>query len=112
MVAARSRDVLGQHLRNGVTGSRVGTKLSFPRWQDETDPRAMARPESKDMAPFRRTTLPAHLKSSRGGRPSEYRPEYCQAVIDAHGVCWVDLGGQGYGLRVDQVYPQVSYAVA
>jgi hypothetical protein len=33
------------------------------------------------MAPFKQTTLPAHLKPGIG-RPSEYRPEYCQLVID------------------------------
>jgi len=33
------------------------------------------------MAPFRQMTVPAHLKHA-GGRPSEYRPEYCQVVID------------------------------
>jgi len=38
------------------------------------------------MAPFPRTTLPAHLNpqlnAGRTGRPSEYRPEYCQMVIE------------------------------
>jgi hypothetical protein len=33
------------------------------------------------MAPFKQMTVPAHLKHP-GGRPSQYRPEYCQAVID------------------------------
>ena len=35
------------------------------------------------MAPFRQTTLPAHLNPAKhaGGRPSDYRPEYCEAVI-------------------------------
>lgn len=33
------------------------------------------------MAPFERTTLPAHLKPGVG-RPSEYRPEYCELVIE------------------------------
>ena len=33
------------------------------------------------MAPFQRTTLPAHLAQPAQGRPSDYRPEYCQAVI-------------------------------
>lgn len=41
------------------------------------------------MAPFRQTTLPAHLKSD-AGRPSEYRPEYCSMVMD--------YMGQGYSL--------------
>ena len=31
------------------------------------------------MAPFKQTTVPAHLKHP-GGRPSEYRPEYCEMV--------------------------------
>ena len=60
-----------------------------------------------DMAPFKQMTLPAHLKHP-GGRPSEYRPEYCQAVIDfmAQGF-WLtafaasDPCGEGHGLRVD-----------
>ena len=36
------------------------------------------------MAPFQQTTLPAHWRdpSYRTGRPSEYRPEYCEAVQD------------------------------
>ena len=33
------------------------------------------------MAPFAQTTLPAHLKPGRG-RPSEYRSEYCQLVLE------------------------------
>ena len=35
------------------------------------------------MAPFRQTTLPAHLNPAKhaGGRPTDYRPEYCEAVI-------------------------------
>lgn len=33
------------------------------------------------MAPFARTTLPAHIRHP-GGRPTEYKPEYCQQVID------------------------------
>jgi hypothetical protein len=33
------------------------------------------------MAPFKQTTVPAHLADPRGrGRPSEYRPEYCDLV--------------------------------
>jgi hypothetical protein len=37
------------------------------------------------MAPFRQTTLPAHLNPAKhaGGRPTDYRPEYCDAVIAA-----------------------------
>lgn len=35
------------------------------------------------MAPFKQTTLPAHYKHP--GRPSEYRPEYCDLVIDRMG---------------------------
>jgi hypothetical protein len=35
------------------------------------------------MAPFKQTTLPAHMRPEyRFGRPTEYRPEYCQMVID------------------------------
>lgn len=33
------------------------------------------------MAPFPQTTLPAHVKQPRG-RPSEYRPEYAELVIE------------------------------
>ena len=35
------------------------------------------------MAPFRQTTLPAHLNPAKPqrGRPTDYRPEYCEAVI-------------------------------
>jgi hypothetical protein len=33
------------------------------------------------VAPFRQTTLPAHLKGNVG-RPSEYDPAYCDAVIE------------------------------
>jgi hypothetical protein len=44
------------------------------------------------MAPFRQTTLPAHWKDPnyRTGRPTDYRPEYCEAVID--------FMAQGYSL--------------
>jgi len=43
------------------------------------------------MAPFPQKHLMAHEKpENRIGRPSEYRPEYCQAVID--------YMGQGYSL--------------
>jgi hypothetical protein len=37
------------------------------------------------MAPFRQTTLPAHLNPAKPqrGRPTDYRPEYCEAVIAA-----------------------------
>lgn len=36
------------------------------------------------MAPFRQTTIPAHYRDPnyRTGRPSEYRPEYCELVIE------------------------------
>nr|QIO34338.1 hypothetical protein HAP40_22340 [Bradyrhizobium sp. 1(2017)] len=35
------------------------------------------------MAPFKQTTLPAHYRGDQTfGRPSEYRPEYCQLVIE------------------------------
>lgn len=33
------------------------------------------------MAPFAQTTMPAHLKHG-GGRPSEYRPEYCELLLE------------------------------
>jgi hypothetical protein len=33
------------------------------------------------LAPFARTTLPAHIAKPLG-RPSEYRPEYCALVIE------------------------------
>lgn len=43
------------------------------------------------MAPFKQTTIPAHYQGDQTfGRPTEYRPEYCQAVID--------YMGQGYSL--------------
>ena len=36
------------------------------------------------MAPFAQKTLLAHEKpGAKMGRPTEYKPEYCQAVIDA-----------------------------
>jgi hypothetical protein len=70
------------------------------------------------MAPFKQMTLPAHLKHP-GGRPSEYRPEYCQAVIDcmAQGFSLTAFAGS---IRVAKdtiyqwvkVYPQFSDAVA
>ncbi|MET3995025.1 formylmethanofuran dehydrogenase subunit A [Bradyrhizobium sp. S3.9.2] len=34
------------------------------------------------MAPFAQQRLPAHLKPGMG-RPSEYKPEYCEMVIEA-----------------------------
>jgi hypothetical protein len=43
------------------------------------------------MAPFRQTTLPAHLKPEYyAGRPSEYDPAFCEAVIE--------FMAQGYSL--------------
>jgi hypothetical protein len=43
------------------------------------------------MAPFRQTTLPAnHRPEYYAGRPSEYRAEYCEAVIE--------FMAQGYSL--------------
>lgn len=70
------------------------------------------------MAPFKQMALPAHLKHP-GGRPSEYRPEYCQAVIDcmAQGFSLTAFAGS---IRVakDTVYewikthPQFSDAVS
>lgn len=47
------------------------------------------------MAPFARTTVPAHLKHP-GGRPSEYRVEYCDKVIEAaknHGLSITAFAG-------------------
>jgi hypothetical protein len=41
------------------------------------------------MAPFAQTTVPAHLRHP-GGRPSEYRQEYCEQVIH--------YMGRGYSL--------------
>lgn len=74
--------------------------------------------ECRDMAPFKQMALPAHLKHP-GGRPSEYRPEYCQAVIDcmAQGFSLTAFAGS---IRVakDTVYewikthPQFSDAVS
>jgi hypothetical protein len=35
------------------------------------------------MAPFKQTTLPAHMRPEyRFGRPTEYRPEFCAMVIE------------------------------
>ena len=34
------------------------------------------------MAPFPRTTVPAHQRNP-GGRPTLYRPEYCDQVVEA-----------------------------
>ncbi|MFK4515873.1 hypothetical protein ABIF20_003238 [Bradyrhizobium japonicum] len=36
------------------------------------------------MAPFKQTTLPAHYRGDQTfGRPSGYRPEYCDMVVEA-----------------------------
>ncbi|WP_370165747.1 terminase small subunit-like protein [Bradyrhizobium diazoefficiens] len=46
---------------------------------------------SRKVAPFKQTTVPAHYRGDQTfGRPSEYRPEYCRAVID--------FMAQGYSL--------------
>jgi hypothetical protein len=44
------------------------------------------------MAPFKQTTVPAHWRDPNytTGRPTDYRPEYCEAVID--------FMAQGYSL--------------
>jgi len=63
-------------------------------------------------------TVPAHLKHA-GGRPSEYRPEYCQVVID-HMALGFSLTAFAGSVRVAKdtvyewikVYPQFSDAVA
>ena len=49
------------------------------------------------MAPFKQTTLPAHLKPEARpeGRPSEYRPEYCELVLErmAQGISLTGFAG-------------------
>lgn len=48
------------------------------------------------MAPFKRTTLPAVYSNGQTfGRPSQYRPEYCQLVIDkmAEGISLTAFAG-------------------
>ena len=71
------------------------------------------------MAPFRQTTLLAHQKPASdlvkptgrhpGGRPSEYKPEYCELVIDkmAEGLSLTAFAGH---IRVarDTVYGWLS----
>ncbi|QOZ68869.1 hypothetical protein [Bradyrhizobium arachidis] len=43
------------------------------------------------MAPFKQTTIPAHYRNGQTfGRPSQYKPEYCEVVIE--------FMGQGYSL--------------
>jgi hypothetical protein len=54
------------------------------------------------MAPFPQTTLPAHVRAPQGGRPTEYRLEYSQAVIDFMAQGFSLTRCQRYGLRVDQ----------
>jgi len=48
------------------------------------------------MAPFKRTTIPAHYQNGQTfGRPSEFRQEYCQLVIDkmAEGISLTAFAG-------------------
>ena len=70
------------------------------------------------MAPFARTTLPAHLKPGMG-RPTDYRPEYCETVIKAMGEGVSLTGFAGLiGVSKDAIYDWIrvhhefSHAVA
>lgn len=51
------------------------------------------------MAPFARTTLPAHYRQPVG-RPTEYRPEYCDLVLDKM--------NEGYSLTAFAGYIRVA----
>jgi hypothetical protein len=62
------------------------------------------------MAPFARTTALAHVRqANREGRPSEYRPEYCQAIIDAmaEGISLTAFAGV-IGVSKDTVYEWIK----
>src|SRR5262252_3316717 len=61
------------------------------RWPHSPLPSPLVSPRARatDMRPFPQTTLPAHLKQPQG-RPSEYREEYDQLVIE--------FMGQGFSL--------------
>lgn len=61
------------------------------------------------MAPFKQTTLPAHLKPGGPGRPTEYREGYCQDVVEhmAQGYSLTSFAGS---IRVarDTVYGWIA----
>lgn len=63
------------------------------------------------MAPFKQTTLPAHLKpqAKSEGRPSEYRPEYCDLIIQvmSEGVSLTAFAGV-VGVARDTVYEWIK----
>jgi hypothetical protein len=60
------------------------------------------------MAPFKQTTLPAHLKPGMG-RPSEYKPEYCQQIIEAmsNGISLTAFAGM-IGVSKQAVYEWIG----
>ena len=63
------------------------------------------------MAPFQRTTLPAHYRDPdyTTGRPSDYRPEYCDAVIEAMGEgCSLTAFAGIIGVARDTVYEWIK----
>lgn len=63
------------------------------------------------MAPFRQTTVPAHWRDERytTGRPTLYRPEYCDLVIEdmAKGYSLTAFAG-GIRVSVDTVYEWIK----
>lgn len=64
------------------------------------------------MAPFARTTLPAHLKPENRGRgqPTAYRPEYAQMLIEAthaEGISLAAFAGM-IGVSRDTVYEWIK----
>lgn len=60
------------------------------------------------MAPFQRTTLPAHLKHPAQGRPTAYRPEYDELVIEFMGQGFTLTAFAGHiGVARDTVYQWV-----
>ena len=71
------------------------------------------------MAPFKQTTLPAHLKHPHAGRPTTYRPEYCEMVI-VHMAKGKSLTAFAGSIRVSadavydwiRAYPEFSDAVS
>jgi hypothetical protein len=59
------------------------------------------------MAPFKQTTVPAHLRDPRlRGQPSLYRPEYCDLVIEKARDLGISLPAFAgvIGVAVDTVY--------